>query len=123
MEVILDTNFVLSCLEKRIDFIGALESEGFKVAVPREVLDEIKDLKTNNKLSMRKRQMVGVALDLLEAKKIKKLSFGGRKVDVGLIEKGKQGVYIATLDNGIKRQVPNRITIDSSRKGIGIERD
>jgi len=122
MEVLLDTNFILSCLEKRIDFLGDLIGMGFKVTVPKEVVEELKDLKKNSKLSGRKRQIVDVALGIVSDKRAGKVGFGGQRVDAGLIAKGKEGVYIATLDNGVKREVSNKVVIDNSRKGLRIER-
>jgi rRNA-processing protein FCF1 len=123
MEVILDTNFIISCLEKRIDFLEELQGNGFKVVVPRGVIEEIKDLKKNSKLSMRKRQIVGIALDLVEDKRVKKVSFGAGNIDENLIRKGLQGVYIATLDNGIKRRVPNKIIINDAKNRTEVVRD
>lgn len=96
---------------------------GFKVKVPREVLQELKDLRNRNKTSHQERSMIDVALEMLEKKGVNKVSFGGGRVDVGLIEKGKQGVYIATLDNGIKREIPNKIIINNSKKGLEVVRD
>ena len=53
MEVLLDTNFIISSLLKKIDFLGELEGMGFKIILPREVLQELKDfaLKTVTKRS------------------------------------------------------------------------
>src|SRR3989338_7459578 len=116
MEVLLDTNFIISCLVKRIDFLGELEEKGFRVKVPREVLEEMKDLKNSGKVSHEERTMIDVALEMLGNKKIKKMKLGSGKVDEKLIEMGKKGVYIATLDNGIKREIPNKIIINNSRK-------
>ena len=45
MEVILDSNFIVSCVMKGIDFISQLEGKGFKILIPREVIQEIKDLR------------------------------------------------------------------------------
>ena len=69
-----------------------------------------------------------VAIDLAmklfsSSKRIKKMSLGHNIVDDALIEKGRQGFYIATLDNAIKHKVPNRVVIDSARMGLKIERD
>lgn len=123
MEVILDTNFIISCIVKKIDFLTQLREKGFKVIVPREVLQELKDLKVNSRISHDEREAIDVALQMLSSKDVKKTSIGEGKVDDLLIKKGKQGVHIATLDNGIKRKVPNRIVILSAKKEIGVERD
>lgn len=123
MEVLIDTNFIISCLLKKIDFLEELRTMGFKPVVPREVLEEMKDLKRNSKTSHEERIAINLALQLFEDKKIKKMKLGKKKVDDGLIEKGRAGIYIATLDNGIKRNIPNKIVILSAQKKLGIERD
>ena len=123
MEALLDTNFIISCILKKIDFLGELEGMGFKVLLPREVLQELKDLK-KERTSHDERVAIGVAFKLFSSsKRVKKTTLGNNIVDDALIEKGKDGFYIATLDNGIKRQVPNRVIIDSAKMGLKIERD
>jgi len=123
MEVILDANFIISCVMKRIDFLSQLKEKGFKVVVPREVIQEMKDLRIGRKMSQEERIAIDVAIKILFSKKVKKMTIGQGKVDDLLIKKGKEGAYIATLDNGIKRQVPNRVVIFSAKKEVGVERD
>jgi rRNA-processing protein FCF1 len=123
MEVLLDTNFIISCVLKRIDFIEELGGLGLKPKVPREVLQEMKDLKKEGKTSHAERQAIDVAFALLEEAKIKKTRIGGKYVDDGLIQKGKEGFYIATLDREIKHSVPNKVVIDAARKKLKVERD
>lgn len=123
MEVLLDTNFIISCLMKKIDFFAELEVMGFKVLVPREVLQEMKDLKKDSRTSHVERIAIELAFELLGAKKIKKTKLGGKNVDEGLIAKGRAGAYIATLDRGIKIKVPNKVVILSAEKKLGVERD
>ena len=66
---------------------------------------------------------IEVAIELFSSKRVKKTTIGQGKVDDLLIKKGKEGVYIATLDNGIKRQVPNKVVIFSAQKEVGVERN
>lgn len=121
MEVLLDTNFIISSVKKKIDFISELESMGFKVILPREVFQELKDLRL--KVQKSDKSAIDLALKLFESKKIKKTTIGHMKVDKGLIEKGRQGFYIATLDKGIRRCVPNRIIISNSKNSLIIDRE
>lgn len=124
MQVILDTNFILSCIRKRIDFIDELQNLGFsKLFVPKEVMNELKDLRQNDKLGRDSKSEVDVALKILQDKRIKHSSIGGRTVDAGLIVKGREGIFIATLDRAIKREIQNKIVINDSRKGLEMERD
>lgn len=120
MEVLLDTSFVISCIKKRIDFLDNLEEMGFKVLLPKEVFQEIKDLRLNSDVATR--TAVGVALEILEKRKVKGVTIGNKNVDEGLIEFGKKGAYIATLDAAIKRSVPNKVIISESSNGLVIER-
>jgi len=122
MEVLLDTNFIISCVLKRIDFLEELGGMGFRIKVPLGVLQEMKDLKKEEKTSHVERQAIDVAFSLLEEGKVKKTRIGGKYVDDGLIRKGKTGIYIATLDREIKHSVPNKVVIDSARKCLKIER-
>jgi rRNA-processing protein FCF1 len=122
MEVLLDTNFIISCLRKRIDFLEELSGLGFKSKVPREVLQELKDIKMMKKTGRETRSTIDVAFQILDERNVKKVKVGGRTVDEGLIAKGKTGTYIATLDNGIKREIPNKIVIDSAKNLLKVER-
>jgi len=122
MEVLLDTNFIISCVMKRIDFIDELTTMGFKIRIPREVLQEMKDLKKESGIAHEERTAIDVAFELLDEKKVRKVKIGGRYADEGLIAKGNEGIYIATLDNAIKNKVPHKVVIDSARNGLKIER-
>ena len=120
MEVLLDTNFIITALKERVDFLEQLQGHGFTVKVPREVIHELKDLRL--KVAHTERANIDVALDMLLAQKVKKVSLSKTGVDVGLIAKGKEGVYIATLDNAIRRAVPNKVGLSATTKSIVIER-
>src|SRR3989344_6223735 len=123
MEVLLDTNFIISCILKKIDFLDELEGMGFRVILPREVLHELKDLK-KDRTSREERVAIDIAMKIFSSsKRVEKMTLGHNIVDDALIEKGNQGVYIATLDNGIKNKIPNRVVIDSARKSLRIERE
>jgi len=121
MEVLLDSNFIISSVRKKIDFLAELELLGFKVLLPREVFQELKDLKNHS--APLDKSAIEVALKLFEVRKIKKTTLGNQNVDLGLIEKGRKGAYIATLDNAIKREVDNKVVIDASSNNISIERN
>jgi rRNA-processing protein FCF1 len=120
MEVVLDSNFIVSCMKNGIDFFGHLEESGFKVAIPKEVVEELKDLR--HKVKHDDRIAVDLALDLFSKRDFKRINLGKGKVDDKLVELGKNGAYIATLDSYIKRSVPNTVGIDSRKNGILIER-
>lgn len=123
MDVLLDTSFIVSCVKRRIDFFDELSTLGFRVVVPKEVLQELKDLKMKKGVARPTREAIDVAFEMIESNKdVKTKSIGGRYVDEGLIEKGKAGAYVATLDSEIKHAVPNIIVIDSAKNGLKVVR-
>tara|TARA_Y100000034_G_scaffold27265_1_gene32522 strand:- start:2649 stop:2960 length:312 start_codon:yes stop_codon:yes gene_type:complete len=99
-----------------------LKSLGFKILVPREVLQELKDLKRRGKTSRADREAIDIAFTILNDKKVKKMKLGGKNVDEGLIARGRDGAYVATLDRGIKREIENRVVIMSAKNSVGVER-
>ena len=123
MEVILDTSFIISCLKKKIDFMKDLKELGFKIIVPREVIQELKDLNQRSGQPREEKAAIGVALEIFSSKDVNKVGFGEGKVDEILIKKGIEGAYIATLDRGIKRKIKNRVVIIDAKNSIGIERE
>lgn len=123
MEVLLDTNFIISCIRMKIDFISKLNEMGFKIVLPREVFQELKDLKVDEKTSRADRTAIDIAFSIFESEGLKKISLGGKNVDGGLIKKGREGVYVATLDRAIQRAIPNKVVILSSKKRLVVRRD
>jgi len=120
MEVLLDSSFIISCIRERIDFLEQLSEQGFKVKIPREVMQEMKDLRKKSRLSQDSRKAIDVAMKMFEQRKVKKISMGEGPVDDWLIKKGQEGYYIATLDGGIKNKVPNKIIIFRAKGRVGV---
>ena len=118
MKVLLDTSFIISCIRKRIDFFTQLREQGFEVIVPREVLEELKDLKKKSSTSQEDRLAIDISFEMFEKEDFKKISLGGKSVDSGLIDKGKHEFFIATLDAEIKNSVPKKITCFCINRGV-----
>ncbi|MEK6894285.1 MAG: hypothetical protein AABX10_02385 [Nanoarchaeota archaeon] len=121
MQVILDSSFIISCVRDRIDFLTQLAEQGFIPVVPKEVFQEMKDLRISNRSSREDRLAIDVALEMLEKGNVKKMSLGSGKVDESLIKKGLEGIFIATLDNGIKKKIPKKIVIFKAQNRVGVE--
>ncbi len=122
MEVIIDANFILHCMRKRIDFISQLTKQGFKIKIPREVIQELKDLLKEPKSSKLDRAMIREIISVIERRKIKRTTIGKGKIEDWLIEKGNMGYYIATCNSNVKHKIINKILIFESRGEVGIER-
>ena len=124
MQVIIDKGFILHCMRKRIDFLSLLESKGFKIRIPREVYQELKDVKLDNRESREDKSMVKDFIDLImDRKSIKKMSMGSIQIKDFLIMRGNEGYYIASTDSQVLRKVPRKVIINESSGSITLQED
>jgi rRNA-processing protein FCF1 len=109
-QILLDTNFILTCMKNKIDFFDYLNLEGYIIIIPEQVINELGKLKQES------------ALRLLEKNKCKKISLTGKIVDNSIINYAKENpeVIIATLDRGIKSKIRNRRMIIRNRNKLEI---
>ena len=120
-KVILDTNFILSCVEKKIDFFEELEFAGFRIIIPFEVVGELKKLASGKKTNLA--QNSELALRILEKNNFEKINLskqsGRKKVDeliVFFARKNPQ-IAVATLDREIKNKTRNsKVAIRGGKK-------
>ena len=73
-KVILDTNFILTALKYKIDFIERTTFLGMTPIIPIQVIDEIKSIIKSKKKGKFK-EHAELALKILEKKKLKTLCF------------------------------------------------
>ena len=107
MEVLIDTSFILGCLDKKIPLFDDLEDMGLKVLIPDQVVGELKKLTENKTKSYSERDRAELAIQLIKHKKPKKVNLNKVYVDAGIqnfIEKNNQ-VYVATLDKELRRRL------------------
>ncbi len=102
-QVLLDTNFILSCIRNKIDFFEEIFLMGIKIIIPEEVINEIKKFEN-------KKSEAGIALKILEKNKFKKIELGKGHVDKKIINYAKihPELIIATLDREIKNKTHNQ---------------
>ncbi len=113
MDVIVDTNFILSCIRNKLDFADELKFKGFEIIVPEEVVNEIKK---------NKKPEAETALKIINEYNFKKVSLGKGYVDNGIkkyLDEHKD-VYLATLDKELQRRVLNRKIIIRNKKKIDV---
>jgi rRNA-processing protein FCF1 len=121
-EVILDTNFVLTCIRNKLDFYEELGDRGYSVLIPFEVVEEIKRLRDSNK-KLKFKEEADLALKIIGAGDHRKVHCPGRYVDVGLktyLDKH-QKVILATMDKDLKRAVHNRKMVIRNRKKLELQ--
>ena len=117
IKVILDTNFVIYCAEKKIDYaaqILEIINEGYELVVPNQVIAELENLKeTCEKYS--DRVAANLALQILKFNKVKVVEARGRTADDAIVNISRFNI-VATLDDGLKKRVGRIIVISRDMK-------
>ena len=120
MRVILDTNFVISCIKQKIHFLDEIPKllPLAEIVVPEQVLSELEKASENKKLKLKDREAAKLALLILQ--EVKKIRLEKKFVDRGILEyiKKNPGDYVATLDRGLKSQLKNVIIIRGKRRVV-----
>ena len=109
-KVLLDTNFLLIPSQFGVDIFEGIRAKldvAYELEVLRQTVDELEKLRQEGNAHAK------VALSLLEAKKIKIISYAPKSyADDALAELGKdEKVYVATQDKGLKRRVKKKIFV------------
>ncbi|MAG79108.1 hypothetical protein CMI40_01910 [Candidatus Pacearchaeota archaeon] len=120
-KVIIDTNFILSCIRNKIDFFEEIKLMGMEILIPKQVIDELKRIH-NSKKKLHFRENAKVALKILEKNSFKKIDLKQKYVDKGLIQftKKNQNIIIATLDRELKMKIKNPKLVIRNKKKLEI---
>jgi rRNA-processing protein FCF1 len=116
-KILLDTNFILSCIRKKIDFFEELI--GYEILVPIQVINEIKRITESNK-KLKFKDEAKVALKLLEKSNYKKINLEFNYVDRGIkkfVSKDKK-IIVATLDDELKKILERKLVIRGKKLEI-----
>lgn len=110
-KIIFDTNFIMTCLKEKVDFLDAEELG--EIVLPLQVLDELKKLSEDKKLSLKERETASLALQIIEKNKgqIKFIEFRTRFVDKGIFNYAvrERGIIVATFDRELKSKLGERV--------------
>lgn len=122
MRIILDTNFLIYCAKNKIDYtyeISNMIHEGYELVVPIQVVEELKKVmqKQKRKYSVEERRRnprlkkttgrdkdaANLALQLLNANRVKVVSPIGKNVDDAIINLGQEdNNIVCTLDREMR---------------------
>ena len=119
-QVILDTNFILTCIKQKIDFFKEIELMGSKILIPKQVIQEIKRI-SESKKKLKYREEAKLSLRLLEKSKFKKVDLKSKNTDNGLSKYSKEhDIIVATLDKELKRKIKTPKLIIREKKKLEI---
>ena len=121
--IILDTNFILTCVKQKIDFFEYLEMHGIQILIPEQVINEIKRIAISRK-KMHFKDDAELSLFILEKNKnkFKKIKLDIKNVDNAIIKYTKKNpdVIIATLDREIKKKTSAKNLVIKGKKRLEV---
>jgi rRNA-processing protein FCF1 len=111
-QVLLDTNFILTCMKQKIDFFEEIPLMGIPLIIPEEIIKELEKLKEKSALKLLK----------IEEEKFSKISLKGKNVDNAIIQYAKENpeIIVATLDKEIQNKIKNKKMIIRNKKKLEI---
>jgi rRNA-processing protein FCF1 len=120
-KILLDTNFILSCIRNKIDFFEEIFFKGYNTMIPESVIEEIKSIK-NSKKKLKFRREAEIALEVLSKNNFEKIILKGKNVDNSIINYAKENpqVIIATLDKDMQNKIINKKMVIRNQKKIEI---
>lgn len=115
--VLLDTNFILTCIRNKIDFFEEFYYSGLKPLIPEQVINEIKNI-PNSKAKLKFKQEAELALLILKKHSFDSPELKGKIVDNSIINYARQNpeTIIATLDKEIQNKITNKKMILNRKK-------
>ena len=123
MKIILDTNFVIYCAREKLDYIEEIENmlnEDYDLVVPLQVVHELEKLRDDKwkKVSGKDKKAADLALQLIDAKEIKKIEASGKTVDEAIINLSKEDDenIVCTLDREMRHTLGRVILISKGKK-------
>ena len=122
-KVLLDTNFILSCVRNKLDFFDELTFRGYKILIPKQVFAELDGI-SRSKQKMHSRDDAHFALKMLEKeeKSYEEIDMGKGNVDNSIVNysKNNKEVIIATLDSELKKKITSRKMVIREKKRLEV---
>mgnify|MGYP000370307043 CR=1 FL=1 len=115
MEILLDTNFILTCAKQGVDFnslANKIIDEEIKWIVPQDILNELSFLSNKNGIKISDKDAAKLGFEIIQNLKPEIIKLPGKNpnIDIKIVNYiiGKD-VVLATLDKGLKERVDNKI--------------
>src|SRR3989344_8764541 len=104
MMILIDTNFILTCVKQKIDLFSELRKEfgNTTIVIPQQTLNELSKLIIKETLNLKEKTAAKLSLDLIKKNLIFIIDLKNKNVDQGIINyinyNKDESFYLATLD-------------------------
>jgi len=118
MRIFFDTNFIIYCIQQKIQFIEQLREkihEKYELIILKSVLNELEMLKSRKK--RKEKEAAKTALDLIKSNKnFKIFESAGKSADDILVNFDSKDSVIATIDKRLRKRFKNACFLTIKRK-------
>lgn len=128
MEILLDTNFAITCTKQKIDFFSLaneIVEDQISWTIPVEVLEELRKISTQKGEKVEDKKASALFLDMFESSlkdlfNVNLVNLIGPNTDDGIVNYCKKHptAVLATLDKKLKSRVENKILTIKGTKFI-----
>lgn len=114
MKILLDTNFILTCIKEKIDFFSktnCLTTEKIDWIVPQQVLNELGNIKDRKGTKQKDKEAAEISFELLKLINPKVVELKKNpNVDIAIVNYILDtDIVLATLDKELQQRVKNKI--------------
>ncbi len=124
MKILLDTNFILTCIKQKIDFpsrANEIINQEIEWLIPQDVLNELGSLKEKAGMKIKDKEAAELSFQILQNINPKILQLSGKNpnVDIKIANYiiGKN-IALATLDKNLKSRIDNKILTIRSKNNL-----
>lgn len=112
MDILLDTNFILTCTKKKIDFekiANEIIDKKISWIVPHQVLDELGNIKDKKGIKKIDKKAAKLSFEILQTLNPKIIELEKNpNIDIAIVNHIiDKPIALATLDKKLKQRVPN----------------
>lgn len=124
-KVIIDTNFIMTCVKQKIDLFWDMKAMGLQILVPKQVINEL-NLVVKSKKKYHFREDAEVSLKIIkndtENFKVIDLKSYGKNTDSAIrnFANAHKDILVATMDQKLKKSIRNNKVVIRGRKRLQI---
>lgn len=126
MQILLDTNFILTTTKQKINIVETLEnytSEPLEFLLPQDVLNELGNLKDKPGTKTSDKNAATLSFQILQELNPKIINLPGKNpnIDIKIVNYIlEKPIVLATLDKNLKTRVKNKILTIRGKKNLEI---
>ncbi len=126
MKILLDTNFILTCVKQKIDFpsrTNKIVDQKIEWIVPQDVLNELDILKDRKGMRLPDRDAARLSSEIVKNLNPQIIDLPGKNpnVDIKIVNYiVDKDIVLATLDKNLKNRINNKILTVRGKKSLEI---